>query len=187
MTSTLDSGTAWEQIPANPLVPSSRKSRILAHIRDCRPATSSITRDGDRSALHTAITSERQGSDPCNISWALNSFTEMQASWKQLAQNAVAAKSVPQEPDEADSARLQPAVRPSRTVVACTRLACTRQTVAWVRITACMTAGCVPASQIQLPLTEFRMMRLLWIQRAALLLSCLELGRSILLAFTGAK
>ncbi|KAF1970291.1 hypothetical protein BU23DRAFT_213907 [Bimuria novae-zelandiae CBS 107.79] len=156
MASTLDSGTAWERIPANPSVPSSRRSRILARIRACRPATSSITRDGDRSALHAAITSERQG-------WALNSFTEMQASWKQLAQNAVAAKSVPREPDEADSARLRPAVRPSRTVVACTRPVCTRQIVAWVRMTACMTAGCVPASQIQLPLTEFRMMRLLWI------------------------
>ncbi|KAF1971100.1 hypothetical protein BU23DRAFT_194367 [Bimuria novae-zelandiae CBS 107.79] len=111
----------------------------------------------------------------------------MQASWKRLAQNAVTAKSVPREPDEADSARLRPAVRPSRTVVACTRPICTRQIVSWVRMTACMTAGCVPASQIQLPLTEFRMTPCLWIQRATLLLSCLELGRWILLAFTGAK
>ncbi|KAF9730027.1 hypothetical protein PMIN01_11960 [Paraphaeosphaeria minitans] len=85
MRSTLYSSTAHERIPAIPLVPPFRRSCITARLGDHRPTTSSVTRDGNRSALHVSIASEREGPCPCNLSWNVNNFAELQASERRLA------------------------------------------------------------------------------------------------------
>ncbi|KAF1975884.1 hypothetical protein BU23DRAFT_69781 [Bimuria novae-zelandiae CBS 107.79] len=149
MASTLYSGTADERNPAISSVPPFRRCRIPARLGDHRPATSSITRNGSRSASHVSIASERGGLGLCNLSWAVNNLTELLASGRLLAWPAVAARSVSRE-SQMRRTRLGYDPQYSQAGRYWHVLAQSALNTDWwslERLTACMTAGCVPASQ----------------------------------------